>query len=88
LKNTPFNFDVNTIFTFVNTIDFGVTYQLNSGIGAILGVDIKKRFYIGYSYSYPLNSLSRGTFQSHELSLRFKFNNKDTKAQSPRFFMN
>lgn len=86
--NTPFNLDVNAIFTIKKMVDLGASYQLNSGIGCILGIEISKRFYVGYSYSYPLTSLNKVSFQSHELGMRYKFNERVTKAQSPRFFMN
>lgn len=88
LNNTPLNIDANAIFTINKIIDLGATYQLNSGVGCILGLEVSKRFYLGYSYTYPLSSLNKVAFQSHELGLRFKFNDHVVKAQSPRFFMN
>ena len=88
LKNTPYNFDMNAILNFNKKIDFGLTYQLLSGAGLIFGVDFGN-LYLGYAYTYPMNDLRRASFQSHEVSIRFKFNDtKTSMSQSPRFFMN
>jgi hypothetical protein len=57
-----------------------------TSVGAIVGVNIKDRFYIGYSYAYPLNALNKVSIQSHELALRLKFNKAVRTADSPRFF--
>jgi type IX secretion system PorP/SprF family membrane protein len=89
LKNTPYNFDVNAIFNFNEVIDFGLSYQLLSGAGFIFGIDFGKKLYLGYAYIYPMSDIRRVSYQSHELSIRFKFNDsKTSKSQSPRFFMN
>lgn len=87
VSGTPFNLDVNTILSFNKNFDFGVTYQWQSGLGAIVGYDIKQKFYVGYSFSYPVNQLNRVTTQTHELALRFRFPQKSNRSQSPRFFI-
>lgn len=87
VSGTPFNLDINTILSYNKNFDFGVTYQLQSGLGAIVGYDIKQKFYVGYSYSYPVNKLNRSTRQTHEVALRFRFSQKSNRSQSPRFFI-
>jgi type IX secretion system PorP/SprF family membrane protein len=86
VKNTPYNLDINTIFTMNKVLDLGVSYQLSAGIGLIMGYEFKQKFYVGYSYSYPVNSLNRVAKQSHEIALRYRFAEKSTRSQSPRFF--
>jgi type IX secretion system PorP/SprF family membrane protein len=88
IPTLPLIMDVNSIFTSKAGLDLGVSYQLNSSVGAIVGYNIKKRFYVGYSYSYPLNELSNVTMQTHEIGLRYMFNEKNTSYQGPRFFNN
>jgi type IX secretion system PorP/SprF family membrane protein len=82
----PLSLDINAVFTAKKLIDFGLTYHLKGCIGAIVGVNIKDRFYVGYSYAYPLNALNKVSIQSHELALRLKFNKAVRTADSPRFF--
>ncbi|MBP5983519.1 MAG: PorP/SprF family type IX secretion system membrane protein [Fluviicola sp.] len=87
LKSNPLYIDVNAMFTYNKTIDFGVMYQLNSNIGVMLGLELSKKMYVGYSYSYPTTTLNRISTQGHELVLRLKFNQKSaSKFQGPRFF--
>jgi hypothetical protein len=75
------------MFTYNKTIDFGVMYQHNSNIGVMFGLELSKKMYVGYSYSYPITSLNRISTQGHELVLRLKFNQKSaSKFQGPRFF--
>lgn len=82
----PLGLDLNAILTIKKTFDFGLTYHLKGNVGAILGVNIQDRYYIGYSYAYPLNNLNKVSIQSHEIALRFKFNRKVRTAETPRFF--
>lgn len=82
----PLSLDFNAIFTHNNLVDFGATYHLKGGVGAIVGLNIKDKLYVGYSYTYPLNRLNTVTTQSHELGLRLKFGKEAKSADSPRFF--
>jgi type IX secretion system PorP/SprF family membrane protein len=81
----PVSLDINAIVTAYEFIDLGVTYHVNGSIGAIAGLTIKDRFYIGYAYTYPLNAMHKVSIQSHEIGLRFMFN-KAVQTTSPRFF--
>lgn len=85
MEGLPITLDMNMILTHKVGFDFGVSYQLNSAVGAILGYDFNKKFYMGYSYTYPLSDMNTVTIQSHELALRYKFNNNN-RCQGPRFF--
>ena len=82
----PALIDLNVVATIKNLIDVGLTYQWKGNIGALLGINIKDKFVIGYSYSYPINSMRTVSIQSHELALRMKFNKKLKTGDSPRFF--
>ena len=88
VKSMPTYLDMAATFTYDKTIDLGLTYQLMSGLGVLLGVEVNNLFYAGYSYTYPTSRLNTAASQSHEVSLRFKFG-KEKKSfgfQSPRFF--
>jgi type IX secretion system PorP/SprF family membrane protein len=85
MDGLPWTVDMNAIFTNKMGLDLGLNCQLNSAIGAIVGYDFANRFYVGYSYTYPLSNMSRVANQSHEVALRYKFNTS-TRCQGPRFF--
>ena len=86
MEGLPWTVDLNAIMTHKMGLDFGVSYQLNSAIGGIVGYDINNRFYLGYSYTFPMSNLNKVTVQSHEIALRWKFNNNTSRCQGPRFF--
>ncbi len=86
MKGLPLTLDMNMIVTHKIGFDFGLSYQLNSAIGGILGYDFGNKFYLGYAYSFPLSSLNTVAIQSHEIALRYKFNNNASRCQGPRFF--
>jgi len=86
IPTLPLVLDINSIFTAKGGLDLGVSYQLNSSVGAMIGYEIKKTFYVGYSYSFPLSQLSTATNQTHEVGLRYMFNKSRSSYQGPRFF--
>lgn len=80
--------DLTTMFTYDDRIDLGASYQLNGSFGALIGIEINKTLYLGYSYSYPTTSLNRASTQTHEVSLRVSFGKSKNSFgfQNPRFF--
>lgn len=45
---------------------FGLGYRWNDAVSVLLAAEIKN-FYVGYSYDYPVNALSKASTGSHEL---------------------
>lgn len=86
MQGLPLTLDMNMIMTHKIGFDFGMSYQLNSAIGTILGYDFNNKFYLGYAYTYPVSNMNTVAIQSHELALRYKFNNNASRCQGPRFF--
>jgi type IX secretion system PorP/SprF family membrane protein len=86
MEGLPLTLDMNMILSHKIGLDFGLSYQLNSAVGAILGYDFNSKFYLGYSYTYPVSNMNTVSIQSHELALRYKFNNSASRCQGPRFF--
>lgn len=87
----PLLLDVNAMFTYDEKYDFGLNYQLMNSVGLVLGYHLGEQFSVGYAYSVPTTELSRISFQSHEIVLKFKILNQgggsgSRKSQSPRFF--
>lgn len=86
MEGLPLTLDMNMIMTHKIGFDFGLSYQLNSAIGGILGYDFGNKFYLGYAYTYPVSTMNAVAVQSHEIALRYKFNNNASRCQGPRFF--
>ena len=86
MEGLPWTVDINAIMSHKMGLDFGVSYQLKSAVGAIVGYDINNRFYLGYSYTFPTSNVNKVSVQSHEIALRWKFNNNTSRCQGPRFF--
>lgn len=82
----PLSLDMNAVFTMNNLLDLGVTYNFKGSVGAIIGLNIQDKLYIGYSYVYPMNRMNTVSIQSHELGLRLKFGKVKKSGDSPRFF--
>jgi type IX secretion system PorP/SprF family membrane protein len=87
VKSFPVYLDVNALFTYKKFLDFGLTYQLNSSVGIILGAEFLEKFYVAYSYALPTTAINRISRQSHEVILRLKFNQANKGGfRGPRFF--
>lgn len=88
VKSFPAYLDFTSVFTYDKRIDFGLTYQLNGGAGALFGVELDNGLYVGYAYTYPTTKLNRASAQSHELALRVNFgkSKKTFGFRNPRFF--
>lgn len=84
------------INTEINNIYFGVAFrgysgQNNDAIMAEIGIKIKEKIRIGYSYDYNVSFLNKSNFGSHEISISytvpktFKIKNKGNVLYNPRF---
>ena len=87
----PLLLDVNAMFTYDDTYDFGLNYQLMNSLGVVLGYHLGDQMSFGYAYSFPTSALNRISFQSHELVIKIKILNQGgsgnvKSSQSPRFF--
>lgn len=87
----PLLLDVNAMFTYDDTYDFGLNYQLLNSLGVVVGYHLGDQMSFGYAYSFPTSALNRISFQSHELVIKIKILNQggdgsSKSSQSPRFF--
>lgn len=90
IPGNPLFLDAGSTISLTKTFDLGAIYQLNSAVGAFLGLNVSESLYFGYTYSYPTSNINRISVQSHELLLRIKLSNDLSKNNSrfvgPRFF--
>lgn len=86
--DAPIQFDLNALWQYKNTFDFGVMLRSMDAVGAALGMAITKNWYFGYMYEYPLNDIRRLTYQTHEISLRYRWESLyRASIHSPRYFL-
>jgi type IX secretion system PorP/SprF family membrane protein len=84
----PAQLDVTASFVFNQHFTIGGMYRTGDAFGALLGMNIKTEFYIGYSYDW---SFGNRTFTynsgSHEVVLRYDFiQTSKRQIHSPRYF--
>jgi len=67
-----FNIGLRGIVNDVFWLGFG--YRSDDAISALLGVTIKEKFHVGYSYDYTTSALNNVSNGSHEIMLGFDLN--------------
>ena len=96
VEDAPAQLDLNTMFSFRNTLDFGPMIRSNmdgdsdwfDALGFIIGIHFLEKWYFGYMYEYPLSDIRDGTVQTHEVSLRFSWDRpRVNMIRSPRYFL-
>lgn len=76
IKPLPVQFDFNVKVQYQDLVWAGVSYRLDDGIAAMVGLNVSNTFNVGYSYDYTtsrLNTVSKGT---HEIIIGFLLGNK------------
>jgi type IX secretion system PorP/SprF family membrane protein len=76
-------FDINTDLNYNDFIYGGVGYRTDVGIIGRVGVNIRKLFFVGYSYEIPLHNIATYGSGSHEIALGLKFCKKDKSEIVP-----
>lgn len=88
VANSPFQFDVNAVFNYNNTMDVGPMLRSLDALGLLIGFRVNEKWYLGYQYEYPLQKIQDATRQTHEISLRFLWESRFTaRIRSPRYFI-
>lgn len=82
VRNAPALWTLNTSFIFKDVLDFGLEYNINSGLGGTIMLGGNKAIGFGYAYSgskhKDLQQLSNGT---HEAFLRIKLGKSQVEKQ-------
>jgi hypothetical protein len=53
---------------------FGVAYRLDDAVSAILGYQLTKNIYIGYSLDISTSQIYHYSFGTHEILIGYRFN--------------
>ncbi|MEA3497408.1 MAG: type IX secretion system membrane protein PorP/SprF [Bacteroidota bacterium] len=81
IETMPYQVDVNTTFTYKNTVWIGASYRHEDAVIALMGFS-KDIFSIGYSYDYSISDIQNYNNGSHEICLSVRFNQKNNLSNS------
>lgn len=80
----PLAVDLNVDALFNEVLMFGLSYRSFETLSAIVQIKVLPQMKFGYAYDFPLSSIRRSNFNSHEIMLNYIFNYKDYNVKSPR----
>jgi type IX secretion system PorP/SprF family membrane protein len=67
----PFQFDAAAHLN-ISSVVLGLQYRWQESVSAVVGADVSKYLFMGYSYDYTVNNLSRGgVVGSHEVIMSY-----------------
>ncbi len=75
-SGTPFSTDVSANFLYRENLTLGASYRLDSAVSALVGFQLNKTWFIGYSYDTDTTDLNSFNGGSHELLLRVEVGRK------------
>ncbi|MBK9285492.1 MAG: type IX secretion system membrane protein PorP/SprF [Sphingobacteriaceae bacterium] len=84
----PVEADLTSVFIINDKLHLGLMYRTGDALGALLGIQAHKQFFIGYSFDWSFaNTTGRYNSGSHEIVLRYDVIKKpEGKIKSPRYF--
>jgi type IX secretion system PorP/SprF family membrane protein len=86
VENGLFQYDLNANFLIHEVFWIGVSYRMKDSFDGLLQWNINDQLSFGYSYGYPVNSLSTLQAGTHEMVINFRLKQKKHIVLSPRYF--
>jgi type IX secretion system PorP/SprF family membrane protein len=86
VSGAPVTADFSANFLLQETITLGAGYRWDDAVSALLGIQVSRNFFVGYSYDYSVTDLNKYNNGSHEFMVRFEVAPKTNRIKSPRFF--
>lgn len=86
VKGAPLQADVTANFMFFDKFVLGAAWRWNAATSALAGFQMDSNWFLGYTYDSETTKLANYNSGSHEIFLRYEFNEKQEKIISPRFF--
>jgi type IX secretion system PorP/SprF family membrane protein len=65
-------YDLNASLSFLNTVDFGLSYRERSAVVALVNMKLHQNFHLGYSYDLNTSRFNTLMRSVHEIMLRYK----------------
>ena len=86
VRATPFNFMINSAFSYQQLIEFGLLYTKGGGIGGTVFFNLNSKFQLGYSYiTSVVNQMTPFSKGTHEIVLKFRLKDADAKVPKETF---
>lgn len=87
-RDVPLQVDFNAVFNWQDALSLGAILRSRDGVGFVFGITPGEHWSFGYVYEYPINEINSLTWQSHEISLIYRWAKKNRqRIRSPRFFL-
>lgn len=87
VKGAPLEYDFNMNAWIQNSVGLGVSYRTNDALIGMFELQVSPMLRIGYAYDYTISRLKTFSKGTHELMLRYEFNNdKNKRVLSPRYY--
>ena len=86
VEAAPLQADFNLELVISDRVWTGVSARVWDGMVAMIQVNLKDHFWVGYAYDYPFTELRTVTNGSHEVFISYTHYIKRSKVVSPRYF--
>ncbi|WP_276371301.1 type IX secretion system membrane protein PorP/SprF [Chryseolinea sp. H1M3-3] len=81
-----FQYDLNANMLFHEVLWVGVSYRMKDSVDGLLEMNINNQLSLGYSYGYPISSISSIQTGTHEVVLNYRISRNKHIVYSPRYF--
>ncbi len=82
----PFQYDLNANMLFHEVLWVGVSYRMKDSVDGLIEMNINNQLSLGYSYGYPISSISSIQTGTHEVVLNYRISRNKHIVYSPRYF--
>lgn len=86
VDGAPLQLDLSANFLFNEKFTLGAAYRSNAALSGLVGFQLSKAMFVGYSYDRETTKLVRYNSGSHEFFIMIDLFNKTQKVDTPRFF--
>ncbi|WP_116789199.1 PorP/SprF family type IX secretion system membrane protein [Flavobacterium psychrotrophum] len=86
VTGAPITADFSANFLLQEVLTLGAGYRWDDAVSGLLGIQVSRNFFVGYSYDYSVTDLNKYNNGSHEFMVRFEVAPKTKRIKSPRFF--
>jgi len=85
-QSSPMQVDLTANFLFAEKLTVGAAYRWDASISGLIGFQLSKQVFIGYSYDVETTKLVNYQGGTHEIFMQFRLFNAFKRMTPPRFF--
>ncbi|MFP9100650.1 type IX secretion system membrane protein PorP/SprF [Flavobacterium sp. RHBU_24] len=86
VSGAPITVDASANFLIQDVVTLGAAYRWDDAVSGLIGIQVSRNFFVGYSYDYSATELQKYNNGSHEFMVRFELAPKTNRIKSVRFF--